>query len=145
MYLIDTDIVISYLKNRQETVSLIRQIKKPNLSTSIICVGEVVEGLTQEKVTFFIKAIQEIEIFNLNLAVIIKFADIRRQLRKTGKLLDNFDILIAATCIVNDLILITGNHKHFNRVPGLKIFVSKQVFTNQIFLFSRDDGGITAI
>jgi len=121
MYLIDTDILIRYLKNDEKAVNFIKIIKETDLSTSIICVGELVEGLDQKKIPFFIKSIQEIDIFNLNLDVIVKFAEIRRQLRKSGKLLDNFDILIAATCIVNDLTLVTGNHKHFDRVSGLKI------------------------
>ena len=51
----------------------------------------------------------------------MKFAKLRAGLRKEGNLIDNMDLLIAATCLVNKLTLITGNVKHFQRVPGLKI------------------------
>ena len=61
-------------------------------------------------------------VYNIDLKIIVKFAEIRRKLRKNGNLIDNFDILIAATCLTNDLVLITNNLKHFERIEGLKIF-----------------------
>lgn len=41
--------------------------------------------------------------------------------RKKGELIEDADLLIAATCIVNDLVLITNNRKHFSRIEGLDI------------------------
>ena len=42
-------------------------------------------------------------------------------MEKLGKPIDSFDLLIAATALENDLILVTNNLKHFSRIPGLKI------------------------
>ena len=52
---------------------------------------------------------------------IIKYAQLRTQLEADGVRLDNFDLLIAATAITEELTLVTHNTRHFDRIPGLKI------------------------
>jgi predicted nucleic acid-binding protein len=42
-------------------------------------------------------------------------------LKKDGNLIEDADILMAAIAIVEDLILITNNTSHFNRVKGLSL------------------------
>ena len=49
------------------------------------------------------------------------FAMIKAELKKQGKLIDDFDILIAAVALSNDMILVTNNEKHFERIPNLTI------------------------
>jgi tRNA(fMet)-specific endonuclease VapC len=50
-----------------------------------------------------------------------KAADIYHQLKHNNQLIEFRDIFIAATCIVNDLPLVTLNKKHFQRIDGLEI------------------------
>ena len=126
MYLIDSDVLIDFLKNRKETVVFLNEINKSGISTSIICVGEILEGLDKNKSKKFLKFIDLINLFNINILEIIKFSKIRKELRKQGNLIDNFYILIAATCLVNDLTLVTNNLKHFKRIEGLKILDIKK-------------------
>lgn len=47
---------------------------------------------------------------------------IRARLRQKGQVITDADILIAATCIVNDLTLVTKNKRHFARIKDLSIF-----------------------
>ena len=54
-------------------------------------------------------------------SVALKGAEIYAILRNQGKLIDDMDILIAATALVNDLTLITENADHFDRIPDLEI------------------------
>ena len=42
-------------------------------------------------------------------------------LEKSGKRVDDADVLIAATAICNNATLATGNLKHFSRFEGLKV------------------------
>jgi predicted nucleic acid-binding protein len=42
-------------------------------------------------------------------------------LEKDGNLIEDADILMAAIAIVEDLVLITNNTSHFNRVKGLSL------------------------
>lgn len=48
-------------------------------------------------------------------------ADLHHQLRSIGQLLEDADLLIAATAIRYNASLVTHNLRHFRRVPGLHL------------------------
>lgn len=50
-----------------------------------------------------------------------EFARQKAILRKEGRMIDDFDLLIASCAIANDLILVTDNTKHFDRIPSVKL------------------------
>lgn len=45
----------------------------------------------------------------------------KAKLEVTGMSLDDFDLILAATALSHNLILITNNERHFKRIDGLKI------------------------
>jgi tRNA(fMet)-specific endonuclease VapC len=47
------------------------------------------------------------------------FGEIKAQLRRQGNLIEDFDLLLAATALANGLTIITNNTAHFGRVAGL--------------------------
>ena len=47
------------------------------------------------------------------------FGDIKANLRREGKLIDDFDILIGCAAILNHLTIVTDNIKHVGRLPGI--------------------------
>lgn len=49
------------------------------------------------------------------------FANEKARLRKSGRLIDDFDLLIGCTAIANELILVTNNTKHFKRIENLQL------------------------
>ncbi|MDR1000077.1 MAG: PIN domain-containing protein [Clostridiales bacterium] len=50
-----------------------------------------------------------------------KAVDIYVKLIKSGKIIDDADILISAYCVINGYTLVTNNIRHFERVDGLKL------------------------
>ncbi|MGB9885628.1 MAG: PIN domain-containing protein [Moorellales bacterium] len=48
-------------------------------------------------------------------------ADLCAALWRQGLLLDDADILIAATAMTNGLVLVTNDRRHFERIAGLEI------------------------
>jgi hypothetical protein len=60
------------------------------------------------------------EYYNSSLKVA---STIYSDLRKRGELIEDPNLLIASICIANDLSLMTGNKKHFERLKryGLKL------------------------
>ncbi len=50
------------------------------------------------------------------------FARIRGGLRRSGQLIGDPDLLIAATALHYDLTLVTRNVKDFQRTPGLRLY-----------------------
>lgn len=124
MYLIDSDVLINFLKGEKKAVKTISKLQNQSLYISIISVGEILEGLLEtknkKKLTSFKELLQTITILNIDLPIIERFALIRKSLRQKGLLIDNFDLLIASTCLVHDLVIVTGNISHFKRISGLK-------------------------
>ena len=49
------------------------------------------------------------------------FADLQTDLPIKGKFISDFDLIIAATALSFNYILVTNNEKHFSRIPSLQI------------------------
>lgn len=49
------------------------------------------------------------------------FGKMKANLRKEGILIDDLDLLIAATAHAHDLTLVTNNEKHFSRIANLRL------------------------
>lgn len=54
-------------------------------------------------------------------AVVPRYAREKNLLRQAGQLVDDFDILIAATALEYKLVMVTNNTRHFNRFSGLQL------------------------
>lgn len=49
------------------------------------------------------------------------YGKLKADLEQKGLRLDEFDLLIGATSIVNKVTMVTSNLKHFNRIPGIQL------------------------
>ncbi len=49
------------------------------------------------------------------------YAELRAELERGGRPLDEPDLRIAAIALSRNLTLVTGNVRHFNRVPSLRV------------------------
>ena len=56
-----------------------------------------------------------------NKSIMDIFGEIKSRLELQGNIIDDMDILIAATALHNNLILITNNTSHFSRIEDLRI------------------------
>jgi predicted nucleic acid-binding protein len=54
-------------------------------------------------------------------AIISQAANIYADLYRRGELISDADILIAATALVHDYVLVTNNESHMRRVVGLQV------------------------
>ena len=95
------------------------------LTINIISYYEILRGLkdlgNQKKLRSFENFIQENELVLIRKETVEKAAEIYAYLKKDGNLIEDADILMAAISIVEDLVLITNNTGHFNRIKELKI------------------------
>ena len=62
-----------------------------------------------------------IEIIPLGKEVVEIFGIYKAKLERSGTPLDDFDLILAACAMTNNLVLVTNNTKHFKRIEGLKI------------------------
>jgi tRNA(fMet)-specific endonuclease VapC len=62
-----------------------------------------------------------ITVLGLTPEAVALFGDIKADLRKKGLLIEDMDLLIAATAREHDLTLVTNNASHFERIPDLRL------------------------
>jgi predicted nucleic acid-binding protein len=125
-YIIDTDILIYFLKNNENVVEKFSEINNEKISTTIINYTELLFGaynsLQVEKnlkrFKAFLKTIHVVD-FDKNAAE--HFARTKAKLKKKGNLIADMDLMIASICLANNFVLVTNNTKHFNRIEKLKI------------------------
>lgn len=124
-YLLDTNICIYFLKG---LFNLDKKIEKAGISNcfvSEITVAELKFGAensehrerNRKTVDQFVNQFTVIPIFN-SLDV---YAREKSRLRKKGLSLDDFILLIGATAITNNLVLVTRNVSDFKRMRGIRI------------------------
>ncbi len=123
-YLLDTNIISYYLKGFDS----LKEKLSDNidlLSISTISYYEIVSGLqsinANRRITEFEKFCELIDIINLDKASISASCKIYASLKKSGRLIDDIDILIAGIALSNNLVMITDNTEHFDRIEGLKV------------------------
>jgi tRNA(fMet)-specific endonuclease VapC len=62
-----------------------------------------------------------VSLLGLDEEICRRFGQERGKLRAQGKLIGDFDLLIAATCLHYVLTLLTNNRRHFELVEGLPL------------------------
>lgn len=128
-YLVDTDWVVEYLKGREPAALTLPQLRHNGLAISLITFGEVYEGIYHGRAPkhhedIFLRFLRRVQVLSLNRTILRDFARIRGQLRSQGQIIGDLDLLIAATAIYHNLILLTHNFRHFSRIPDLELYYS---------------------
>lgn len=128
-YLLDTNICIYYLKKQFDLDKKIIQVGFENCYISEITLAELlfgVENAEEEYKERNLNKYKELEELFEERVIPIRdafelYAIHRAKLKKTGKQIGDFDTLIAATALAHEMILVTRNVKHFERIEGLEI------------------------
>ena len=124
-YLIDTDIIIYSLKNHAQVVENFRRFANAQKSISVITYGELAYGArksqhTEKNLAKVFRIGELFPVLPVSRTIIDTFASLKASLEKTGRGIDDMDLLIAATAITHNLVLVTNNSRHFARVSGLE-------------------------
>lgn len=124
-YLLDTNICIFYLQNKYGVVNQLEKVGRRNCYLSEITVAELLYGAAcssnPEKHLAETRAfIDKFEILHIY-PVLFTFAQTKATLRKLGLPIDDFDLLIGTTAVVNGIIMVTENQKHLSRIPQIII------------------------
>ncbi len=93
--------------------------------TTSISVAELLYGARKrrsERLERDIEAlVSDIEVVPFDARAARSYADIRFTLESEGRRLEDPDLHIAAICLAREFTLVTGNVRHFERVPGLRV------------------------
>jgi len=124
-YLIDTNIAIFYMKGKFNLEARFEKLTSDDCYISEITLAELKFGIENSErpeknrlaLDNFLTGVQILPIFHsLDL-----FAKEKARLRKIGISIDDFDLLIGATSITQNLVMVTNNTNHFEKINGIEL------------------------
>lgn len=123
-YLVDTDWVIDHLNQVRATMDKLKELRPEGVGVSVITVAELYEGVlysrdparSQRLLDMFL---HDFPLLGIDLEICRIFGQERGKLRKQGKTITDFDLLIASTCLRYGLTLLSNNRRHFEMVEDL--------------------------
>lgn len=123
MILLDTDICIELLRGNK-TVSQRSERYDGTVGISFMSIAELYYGAEKSKdpsrnIDTIDNLLLSLEIIQTDIPILRRFGLIKAHLQKQGATVADADILIASTCLERAERLITGNSRHFERIPGL--------------------------
>lgn len=126
-YLLDTNICIYIAKYNPPSVrARFAQHSANELAMSIITLGELRFGAeksqARERAIMVIDELASLmTIAELSEDIATHYGDIRASLQKSGQMIGNNDLWLAAHARTQDWVLVTNNEKEFMRVEGLRV------------------------
>lgn len=128
-FLFDTDAISEVLRRRPQPsyVRWLESIPRAEQFASAVAIGELYKGayrsanpeLHIERIEA--KVLPAVTVLAYDVSVARRYGEIEAQLHRQGAPLADADLQIAATALHHGLELVTGNLRHFERVPGLII------------------------
>lgn len=125
-YLLDTDISVYWLRGHETLRSHIATIEPNSIAISAMTLAELQYGAEcsnkpKENLESIDEMADNLTIIDIGPSITRQFATIKNDLRSKGQLIEDADLLIAATALAYNLILVTNNTKHFNRITELEL------------------------
>ncbi len=119
----DTDVLIWYFRGNQKARELISGVPYRDRQVSSLGIMELVQGCRDRQELRAVK-----EFIRENIAAVIapdeSISEKAIALLEGHALADGLrtiDALVAATALQEDKTLVTANHKHFRKIPGLEV------------------------
>ena len=127
MIVLDTDVVSDLMRPRPSPslVARLAEIPVTEQSTTSVTIGELAYGANRvERPELYERAMRllsGVPVLSFDQDAAEHYGRIRSDLERSGTRLADPDLRIAATVLAHQATLITGNTRHFTRVPGLTV------------------------
>jgi predicted nucleic acid-binding protein len=108
-------------------VEWLESIPREEQFTSAVVIGELYKGACRSAArerhlaNIEIRVLPAVTVLPYDSATARTFGEISARLEVAGAMLADADLQIASTAIHHDLTLVTGNLRHFERVPGIRL------------------------
>jgi tRNA(fMet)-specific endonuclease VapC len=128
-YLLDTNVLSEVIKKKpaRTVIRRLREVSARKLFTSSICVMELRHGASRhpDRGTFWARierdVLARVRVLGVGSGEALRAGDVLTTLRAAGDAIELEDVLIAATALENDLVVVTRNVRHFSPVPDLAV------------------------
>ena len=129
MYLFDTDTISNVLKRKpsEALMGRLEGVAPAEQYISAITIAEIVYGARRsahsERHLHSLQTVllSSVQVIAFDAAAAYEAGRIRAELEQAGTPLSFTDIQIAAIAIAHDMLLVTGNLRHFQRIKGLRV------------------------
>jgi tRNA(fMet)-specific endonuclease VapC len=125
-HLTDTGWLIRSLRKNPAYTATLRKIGTPQLAVSLISLAELLEGVHLANDPVAARQAVDVELagvtrLGVNEVIADLYGEHRARLRRANQLIGQTDLLIAATALHHNLIVLTTNPGEFQRIPGLQV------------------------
>lgn len=128
-YLLDTNVLSEIIKKRPEPRLMQRLTERRHepMMTSVICVFELRHGASRHPHGTRLwsrienEVLPLVEVLPLGNPEATRAGELLAELEHRGMPIGLEDLLIGATGLVNDLVVVTRNLRHLKRIPGLRV------------------------
>ena len=117
---LDSDVLIALLKKDEQTKRKLESLDA-NFYTTSVNSFEVWYGRKKSETVF--QLLEWLNLLELNDKSARLAADMLRDSKKKGKMIEMRDLFIGAVCITNDVELFTYNKKHFERLKNFGLIL----------------------
>ena len=126
-YLLDTDWLLDVIGGRARAANIIEELGPDALYVSIVSHGELFEGVfdfpnTDVRLRELYTFLEQYETLPLTDPIMETFGRTRSHPRKSGQMIADLDLSIAATAISHHLTLLTRIVRHFRRPRDLQLY-----------------------
>jgi len=125
--IVDTDILVDYLRGRQPGESLYSKWRKKAKAvlTSVVAfellLGAKLSSKREERLSEVQSLLDQHEISSFDADAAHVASDIGTELRKKGQTMEVRDLLNASICVAKHMPILTKNKSHYERVAALRI------------------------
>jgi len=119
--ILDADVLIDFLTGEGAAEAVAKRLRAKAAATTAIVVYELTRGTAPGERPELRRALRGVRVYPLDARAATRAADLWRDLRATGRGIDDRDLLTAAIALTAGLPVLTRNAEHFQRVPGLKL------------------------
>ena len=130
MYQLDTDILSNVLKSSPSTVLIANLASVPveRQFTSTVTLGELIHGayrlgarrrILLDQIENLVS--QNLPVLPFDRAAARMYGEIRADLGRSGTPIGDADLRIGSISLSRGLTMVTGNVRHFQKIPGLSV------------------------
>ena len=109
----------------------IEEVGIQNCFISETTIAELKFGVENSKTPDVMRPIIELFIFKFAIIPVFNalqiYANEKALLKRIGQIIDDFDILIGASAIANNMVMVTNNESHFDRLKKLRLKTGQMI------------------
>jgi tRNA(fMet)-specific endonuclease VapC len=127
--LIDASVLIDAERGRVDLAARVAPRRDEEAFLSVVTASELLHGVHRARTpeqrarrsAFVEGVLSSFPLLDVDLATARAHARVWADMAAAGIAVGPHDLWLAATCIAHDLVLVTGNLREFERVPGLRL------------------------